>query len=109
LREPATCRNADEVRGGDAVVVQHRNRVREQIAPGIAGMSGLVGRRSAGVALVVADDEPAVPGEQPAELLRPPQHRAAKACHQEDRRIGRVAERLRAEPDFVHADQPLGD
>src|SRR5205085_4469329 len=47
-------------------------------------------------------------GNQPAEPLRPPQHRCADAHHQEESRVARIAERLRAELDAVHFDHALG-
>ena len=42
---------------------------------GVGRPPGLVGLRPAGVAMVVADDEPPARGEHPAEALVPPQHR----------------------------------
>jgi hypothetical protein len=56
--------------------------------------------------MVVADHEPAAVGEHPAEALLPPEHRPAPH-HQQDRRVGRVAEGLRAQLDAVRFDHPL--
>ena len=95
--------------GSKAVAVEQGDRVCEQIASGVARTSGLIGRRSASAALVVADHEPAVPGEHSAEPVLPPQHRASDTHHEDDRRICRVTERLGAELDPIHIDQSLGD
>src|SRR5919204_2028501 len=70
-------------------------------------MSGLVSDRATGVAVVVADHEPAAVGEDPAEPLLPPEHRAADAHHKKDRRVNGIAERLRAKLDAVDFDHPL--
>ena len=57
----------------------------------------------AGVAVVVADDEEATLGEQPAERRVPPGHRPAQAHHQQQRLAVGVAEGLVAELDTVAA------
>jgi hypothetical protein len=58
--------------------------------------------------VVVADYEPPAVGEHLAEALLPPEHRPANAHDEEGRRVGRVAEGLRAELDAVRFDQSLG-
>jgi hypothetical protein len=58
--------------------------------------------------VVVADDEPSPLGEHPAEAFVPPQHRRAESHDEQDRRVGRVAERLGAELDAVRLDHALG-
>jgi hypothetical protein len=94
---------------GQTVVVEERDRVHEQISSGIGRAPGLVRRRPPGVALVVADHEPTALSDQPAEPVRPPQHRAAEARNEEDGRIVRVAERLGIELDPIGVDQALAD
>ena len=79
----------------------------DQVGAGVRRVPRLVGHRSAGVAVVVADDEAAALGQHPAEALLPPEHRRADAHHQEDGRVARIAERLRAELDAVRLDHPL--
>ena len=58
--------------------------------------------------MVIADHEPAAAGEHPTEALLPPEHRGTDAHDQEDRRVGRLAEGLRAELDTVGFDHALG-
>ena len=70
-------------------------------------MTRRVRDRSAGVAVVVADDEPPAVGEHLAEASVPPEHRPADTHDEEDRRVGGVAERLRAEPHTVCFNHPL--
>src|SRR5207249_12250563 len=69
--------------------------------PAASGESRLIRDRTAGVAMVVPDHEPATLGEQPAETLVTPVHRRAHPHDREDRRISGVAERFRAELDPV--------
>jgi hypothetical protein len=76
----------------EVVFVQQGERVGAQIPSRVTRMPGLVGRRSAGVALVVADHEAPASGEQPAEAVRPPEHRTAEAHHEQHRWILGVAE-----------------
>jgi AAA domain len=68
----------------------------------------LVGGRTAGVTVVVADHEPPAPGQHPAKALLPPEHRPTDPHHEEDRRVGGIAEWLGAELNAVHLDHPLG-
>ena len=56
-------------------------------------------RRATGVAVVVADDEEAGPGQSLAEVGVPPGHRAAQAHHQQQRVVVGGAEGLVAELD----------
>jgi hypothetical protein len=55
--------------------------------------------RAADVAVVEADDVKAALGELLAELLVPGDHLGGQAHHEDDRRVGWVAERLVAEGD----------
>src|SRR6266496_2495314 len=71
-------------------------------------MPRLVGDRAPGVTMVVADHESAPIREHLAEALLPPEHRAADAHYQEDRRIPWIPKSLCAELDAVRFDQPLG-
>jgi hypothetical protein len=95
------------VRGRNAVGVEHTGGVADHVRAGVLGTPGLVGDRPPGVALVVADHEPPAVREHPAEVVLPPDHRAAASHDQEDRRVARVAERLGAELDAVGLDHPL--
>src|SRR5262249_31029995 len=101
-------RLADQVCGGEPVLIQQRNGVGEQIPPCVTRVPRLVSRRSAGVALVVADHVVAVAREQATEPVPPPKHRPAQTHHEKHWRICRVPERLGAELDTVHVDQALG-
>ena len=107
LGEGPARRDADDVGGGDPVRVEDAAGVRHQVGAGVRRAPRLVGHRAAGVAVVVADDEAAALGQPPAEALLPPEHRRADAHHQEDGRVARIAERLRAELDAVRLDHPL--
>jgi hypothetical protein len=107
LCDAAPGRDADEVRGRDPVSVEHARSVGGEVRARVAGAAGRIGDRSAGVAVVVADHEPPALGEHPAEALLPPEHRAAEAHDQEDRRIRPVAEGLGAELDAVRLDHAL--
>src|SRR5439155_2221700 len=82
--------------------------VRDEVGARVAGMPRLVGDRAAGVTVVVADHEPAPIREHPAEARLPPEHRAADAHHQQDRRFVCVPKSLCAELDAIRFDQPLG-
>ena len=108
LRERSTRRNADHVRRPDLVGVEHAGGVGDHVGAGVPGVSRLVGDRAAGVAVVVADHEPPAVGEHPAERLLPPEHRRADPHHEEDWRVGRIAEGLRAELNAVRFDHLLG-
>ena len=61
------------------VGVEHPHGVGDQVGAGVSGPPRLVGHRSAGVAVVVADHEPPAVGEHPAEALLPPEHRRTDA------------------------------
>ena len=100
--------DAHHVRRSKTVGIEHPNCVGRKVIPVVAGPAGFVGRRSAGVAVVVTDHEPPTVGEAPAELLLPPQHRCADAHDEKHRRIGGIAERLRAQLDPAGRDEALG-
>jgi hypothetical protein len=108
LRDPPARRDADQVRGREAVGVQHAGRVVVEGGAGVLRPARLVGRRAAGVAMVVADHEAAALGEHPAEALVPPEHRRAGPHDQQQWRIPRVAKGLRAELHAVRFDHPFG-
>src|SRR5687767_6360555 len=95
------------MRGREAVRVEHTRSVGDQVAAGVPGPARLIADRSTGVAMVVADHESPAVGEHRAEILLPPEHRAADAHDEEDRRVGRDAERLRTELDAVRLDHAL--
>src|SRR5439155_18580058 len=104
LRESAARRDTDDVRGLDPVAVEHPAGVGDEIGARVRGAARLVARRSTGVAVVVTDHEPATVGEHPTEPFVPPKHRSADTHDEENRRVGRLAERLRAELDPAHVD-----
>ena len=58
-------------------------------------------RRQAGVSVVEPDHEPATPGEPVAEAAVPGEHLRAEPGDQQDRGVGRVAERLVLEVDVA--------
>ena len=89
LRECRARRHADEVRGREAVGVEHSRGIGDQVHAAVPGVAGLVRGRSARVAVVVPDHEPPSVDEHPAEALVPPEHRRADAHDEEDRRVGR--------------------
>ena len=85
LGERATGRNADDMRGRRFRTLEHTGGIRDQIRAACTGTSRLVGHRSTGVAVVVADHEPFLVGEHPAE---PPSHQSIDAARPVTRRIG---------------------
>ena len=96
------------MRGRDAVGVEHAGGVGDQVGAGVRGVAGLVGHRSAGVAVVVADHEPP---SAASIRQKPSSHQSIDPpmpMIEQDRRVGRVAERLRAQLDAVRFDHPLG-
>jgi hypothetical protein len=96
LREAAARRDAREVCALDAECVEDSEHVGQQVVRRVVRRARLRGRRLAGVARVVADDEAGAGGQTPAELLAPPVHRAGGAADQQDRGVGWIAERLDA-------------
>src|SRR5919201_4103824 len=94
LRKRSTCRDPHHVGRWDAVSVEDGGGVGDQVETCVAGLTGRVGDRAAGVAVVVADDVPAAFGEHPAEALVPPEHRCAHAHDEQDRRGGGGAGRV---------------
>ena len=100
-------RHADHVRGHELVPVEDTDGIGHQIGTAVPRPPRLTGDRAAGVAVVVADHEPAALGKQPAETRLPPEHRPTGPHDQQNWRIARVAERLRTELDAVRFDHPL--
>ena len=102
--------------GGDAhhmgrpetVGIEHSSSVGHEVSTVVTGAARFVGGRSARVAVVVTDHEPPTVREGPTELLLPPQHRCAETHDKKNRRIGRFAERLRAQLDLTRFDDALG-
>src|ERR687898_243443 len=78
-----------------------------QVAQGVGRSTRLVADRSAGVAVVVADDEPGAGRQTLAEAVLPPVHRGCPSHDEEDGGVGPIAECLHAEVDPVCPDDPL--
>src|SRR5438067_9134798 len=57
--------------------------------------------------MVVADHKSPTISEHPTEALLPPEHRPADAHPTQNRRVHRIAEGLRAEPDPISLDHSL--
>src|ERR671915_227710 len=100
-------RDANEVRPGKADGAEQAYGIVDEIPARVVGGPGLIGDRSAGVAVVVADDEAGAGGEALTELILPPVHRGARSPDQENRGVAAIAERLDAELDAVGLDDPL--
>ena len=97
LSHRSACGYADKVRGIQFIGVEHCNCVVDEVVAGVAGVARRIGGRETGVAVVVADYEPAGLRERAAEVLRPPEHGSAGAHDEQDRRL-RSARRSRAGP-----------
>ena len=97
LRDPAAHREAGEVRALHAEVVEDPERVGHEVVAGVARLARRVGRRTARVAVVVADDEAPGGGEALAERLLPAVHRGRPAHDQQHGRFARVAEGVDAQ------------
>jgi hypothetical protein len=108
LRERAARRDTDQVGAGDPVAVEYAESVGEKVVSRVPGASRLIGDRTTGVAVVVADHEPSVPGEHPAKALLPPEHRSPDAHDEQDRRVARIAEGLGADLGAIRIDHALG-
>ena len=107
LRQGAAGRDADDVGRRQTVRVEYTGGVGDKVGTVVGGVARLVRDRSAGVAVVVADHEAPAIGEAPTEAGIPPQHRPATPHDQQHCRVGRIAERLRAQVDAIHFDHPL--
>lgn len=92
----------------DPVAVQYAAGVGNQVGAGVSGAARLVGDRTPGVAVVVANHEPPAIGQQSTETFLPPQHRRAGAHDEQERRVGGVAHGIRAQLDTVRLDHALG-
>jgi hypothetical protein len=67
----------------------------------------LIADRSAGVAVVVVNDEPGAGRETLAELVLPPEHRSGRSVDEEDRGVSGIAEGMDAEVHPVGPDDLL--
>src|SRR5215216_6358940 len=87
--------------------VEQADGVLCQVSQGVGRSTRLVADRSAGVAVVVADDKPGADHETLAEPVLPPVHRGCPSHDEEDGEVGPIAECLDAEIDPVCPDDPL--
>src|ERR687898_1902520 len=87
--------------------VEQAQGVLSQVTQGVGRTTRLVADRSAGVAVVVADDEPGAARQTLAEPVLPPVHRGCPSHDKEDGGVGPIAEWLDAEVDPVSPDDPL--
>jgi hypothetical protein len=88
--------------------IENAGGVGNQVGTAISRVTPLVGDRTPGVAVVVADNEPTTVRKQLTETLLPPHHRRPDAHDEQDRRMGRVAKNLGAQPGAVCLDHLLG-
>ena len=108
LRDPPTHRDADEVRPRDAEGVEDAQRVGRQVRPGVRRLTERTARGPAGVAVVVADHEPAGGGDLLAELRLPPVHRRGCPADEQDGGVIDATERVDAELRVADRDHRLG-
>jgi hypothetical protein len=94
-------RPPDEVCLVDAEDVQNSDRIVSHRAERVLRMPRWRPRRTPGVTVVEPDDEPSAFGYRAAQLVVPSQHGGTGAVHEENGRIGRIAERLDAQLDPV--------
>src|SRR5215203_5281129 len=87
--------------------VEQADGVLCQVTQGVGRSTRLVAYRSAGVAVVKADDEPGAVHQTLAEAVLPPVHRGCPSHDEEDGGVGPIAECLEAEVDPVCPDDPL--
>jgi hypothetical protein len=104
LGDPPADAEPGDVCAGQVERVEQAGGVGDEVAQGVLRVVRIHRRGATGVTQLVADHEPRVRGEAPAELVLPGEHRVAD---QEDRRVGGVAERLDAEVDAVDVDDAL--
>src|SRR5687767_8069508 len=87
--------------------VEQADGVLCEVTQGVGRSTRLVADRPAGVAVIVADDEPGAGHETLAEAVLPPVHRRCSSHDEEDGGIGPIAECLDAEFDPVCPNDPL--
>src|SRR5215212_2199408 len=87
--------------------IEQADGVLGQVAQGIGRSTRLVADRSAGVAVVVADDEAGAGHQSLAEPVLPPVHRGCPSHDEEDRGIGGISEGFDAYVHPVRPDDPL--
>jgi hypothetical protein len=80
-----------------------------QVTQGVGCRTRLVADRSAGVAVVIADDEAGASRQTLAEAFLPPVHGGCPSHDEEDGGICPIAECLDAEVDPICPDDPLGE
>src|ERR687890_84326 len=107
LGDPPPHRHAHQMCALQAEGIEQADDVLCQVAQGVGRSTRLVADRSAGVAVVVADDEPGAGHQSLAEALLPPVHRGCPSHDEEDGGIDPIAECLDTEVDPVCPDDPL--
>jgi hypothetical protein len=101
LGERAAHRLPDDVRPAHAQDGEQGRGVGHEVVARVPGLPRRVARRAARVAVVVPDHVTRPGREACAEVVLPPVHRGARPHDEQDRRVGRAAERLNAEIDAV--------
>src|SRR5919107_4578015 len=107
LADPPPHRHTHQMGALQAEGVEQAQGVLCQVAQGVGCGTRLVADRSAGVAVVVANDEPGAGHETLAEPVLPPVHRGCPSHDEDDGGVGTIAECLGAEVDPVSPDDPL--
>src|SRR5215218_7990523 len=107
LADPPPHRHTHQMGALQAEGIEQADGVLGQVAQGVGRSTRLVADRSAGVAVVVADDEPGSGRETLAEALLPPVHRGCPSHDEEGGGVGPIAEGLDAEVDPISPDDPL--
>src|SRR5215210_7236699 len=102
--EPPTHRPAHEMGAVQAEGVEQADRIHDQITEGVWRSTRLVADRSAGIPVVVADEESGACRETLTELLLPREQRGGRSVDKQDRGVGGIAEGLDAEVDPVGPD-----
>ncbi len=93
--------------GCDSQPVEDTHRIRDQRISLVRRLTEGERRGPPGVAGVVADDVPAAPSKELAELVVPPVHRRFSTVDEEHRGCRRVSEGLDAEPNSTGLDELL--
>src|SRR5215211_6598194 len=107
LADPPPHRHTHQMGALQAQGVEQADGVLCYVAQGVGRSTRLVADRSAGVAVVVADNEPGAGHQSLAEVVLPPVHRGCPSHDEEDGRVGPIAECLDAEVDPISLDDPL--